>query len=32
MIVNRQHQRDPTIFSELVELLYQLIMGAQGRT
>jgi hypothetical protein len=28
MIVNRQYQPDPTIFSELVEVLYQLLMGA----
>ena len=28
MIVNRQYQPDPTIFSELVEVLYQLLIGA----
>ena len=28
MIVNRQYEPDPTIFSELVEVLYQLLMGA----
>jgi hypothetical protein len=27
MIVNRQYQPDPSIFSELVEVLYQLLMG-----
>ena len=28
MIVNRQYQPDPSIFSELVEVLYQLLIGA----
>ena len=27
MNVNRQYQPDPTIFSELVEVLYQLLIG-----
>jgi len=27
MIVNRQYQPDPTIFSALVEVLYQLLIG-----
>jgi|HubBroStandDraft_1064217.scaffolds.fasta_scaffold2110019_1 hypothetical protein len=29
MIVNSQYQPDPSIFSELVEVLYQLLMGAR---
>ena len=28
MTVTRQYQPDPTIFSELVEVLYQLLIGA----
>ena len=27
MIVNRQYQPDPSIFAELVEVLYQLLIG-----
>jgi hypothetical protein len=28
MIINKQYQPDPSIFSELVEVLYQFLMGA----